>query len=242
MPGAARAGNTGREDGPSLLIRPWPVDILYHEVYSAITRTTRAPARMPNRRVIHNSRQVTTCTNIRRGPTTGVCSRYWRQFERQRPRRRRRQRTAVPGLLPSPETGAPARCRSSSVIIEFQVPRHCSRDRMDHCCPRRHRRSCQFRRLPTPAGSVMAGRDSSPIRPAPTGQRPACRSFTASAPPVRRRIRWTMTRSAGGRPTADEPGNSPSPAQARRAAGEIWFHAGLALGDCAERRSGDGSS
>jgi len=40
MPGAARAGNAGREAGTSLLIRPWPVDILYRQVYSAIPPTT----------------------------------------------------------------------------------------------------------------------------------------------------------------------------------------------------------
>ena len=56
VPGAARAGNTGREDGPSLLIRPWPVDVLYRQVYSAFLPTTRAPARAPWRWVIHNSR------------------------------------------------------------------------------------------------------------------------------------------------------------------------------------------
>ena len=30
VPGAARAGSTDREDGPSLLIRPWPVNVPYH--------------------------------------------------------------------------------------------------------------------------------------------------------------------------------------------------------------------
>ena len=114
-----------------------------------------------------------------------------RIIERQRPRWRHRQRTAVPGLLMSPETGAPARCRSSSVYIAFRVPRQCPRDRMGCRCsppppsvrsgpdgggwPAVDRAAPSVRPAPAVAARaclMIAGQDSSPIQRA---RRPATR-------------------------------------------------------------------